>query len=208
MRRTRGFTLIEVMVALLVMAVMAVLAWRGIDALLKTRDIAQASVEQSTRLQTVMAQWDRDLQMLQDDGVDDALSFDGASLRLTRRQERGMVVIAWTVREGRLYRWQSESLQTLGALESALEQSRQFVAGDAQRLPLLEGVSGWQLYCYRDSSWSNCQSSGNLVTTGSGSQRQQLPTGLRMVLQFDANSTAVSGFQGSLTRTVMLPAQP
>ncbi|MET0517688.1 MAG: prepilin-type N-terminal cleavage/methylation domain-containing protein [Burkholderiaceae bacterium] len=224
-RPVRGFTLIEVLVALLVMTLMAVMAWRGIDALLKTRDIAQASVEQGTRLQTVIAQWEQDLQMLQDSGVADALSFDGASLRLTRRQAQGMQVVAWTVRDGRLYRWQSEPVQTLAALDDALQRSLQFSAGDTRRLSALEGVSGWQMYCYRENSWSNCQSSGDSVAAAppaaapstpagpaapgapAAAPRQALPSGLRMVLQFDASAGASGGYQGALTREVMLGAQ-
>lgn len=219
MRRTGGFTLVEVLVALVVMATMAVMSWRGLDALLKTRDIAQSALEQSARLQTVLAQWEQDLRSIQDSGAVDALSFDGASLRMTREQPLGMQVVAWTVREGRLYRWESPVVQTAQALDSAYQRSQQFIAQDDQRLIALEGISGWQLYFYRGNSWSNAQSSGNVLTpvlpvtppasaasgvaSLVGPQRQQLPSGVRMVLQFAPSS----GFAGPLTRQIVLGPQ-
>ena len=92
--RARGFTLIEVLVALVIMATMAVMSWRGIDALLKSRDIAQSHLDQTVRLQTVLAQWEQDLRSLQDSRVVPPLSFDGASMRITRQQALGMQVVA------------------------------------------------------------------------------------------------------------------
>lgn len=211
--RHAGFTLVEVLVALVVMTIMAVMSWRGIDALLKSRDIAQTNLDQSARLQTVLAQWEQDLRSLQDSGVVDALSFDGATLRITREQPLGMQVIAWTLRDGMLYRWESQVVQTVQALETANERSTQFIAQDAQRLLALEGVSGWQMYFYRGNSWSNAQSSGNVATpaapAASGGiaaitpQRQQLPTGVRMILQF----APATGYAGPLTRQIVLGAQ-
>ena len=65
-RGSAGFTLVEVLVALVVMATMAAMAWRGIDALVRSRETAQGHLAQTARLQTVMAQWELDLRALQD----------------------------------------------------------------------------------------------------------------------------------------------
>jgi general secretion pathway protein J len=216
-RRSSGFTLIEVLVALVVMATMAIMSWRGLDALLKTRDIAQTHLDQSARLQTVMAQWEQDLRSIQDSGVVDPLSFDGGSLRITRQQPLGLQVVSWSVRNGRLYRWESAPVQTVAALEQNIQRGQQQLAQESQQLRALEGVSGWQLYCYRGNSWSNCLSSADVVSVSAspvapaasgamgavivvGPQRAALPTGVRMVLQFDAGS----GFGGPLTRQIAL----
>ena len=213
--RSPGFTLIEVLVALVVMATMAIMSWRGLDALLKTRDIAQTHLDQSARLQTVMAQWEQDLRSIQDSGVVDPLTFDGGSLRITRQQPLGLQVVSWSVRNGRLYRWESVPVQTVAALESSFQRGQQQLAQESQQLRALEGVSGWQLYCYRGNSWSNCLSSADAVSVSpavpaasgpagavilTGPQRAALPTGVRMVLQFDAGS----GFGGPLTRQIAL----
>lgn len=87
-----GFTLVEVLVALLIMAIVAALSWQGIDAIVRSRDISSQRLEQQLRLQSVIAQWEADLAEIQDSGIVPALQFDGASLRLTRRQDRKSVV--------------------------------------------------------------------------------------------------------------------
>ncbi|MCV2359463.1 prepilin-type N-terminal cleavage/methylation domain-containing protein [Paucibacter sp. TC2R-5] len=217
MQRARGFTLIEVLVALVVMSTLAMMAWRGLDALIKSREIAQTNLDQSARLQTVLAQWEQDLRSIQDSGSVDALNFDGASLRLTRQHPQGIQVVVWTVRGGALNRWESKPVQTVGPLEENFKRGAQLLAQDAGQLRALEGVSGWQLYCYRGNSWSNCLSSGNDETApplppASGASgaappekpRQALPSGIRMLIQFGPGS----GFGGPLTRQVELRPQP
>lgn len=199
-QRSRGFTLVEVLVALLVMAVMAVIAWRGLDALLKSRDIAQTHLEQSARLQTVIAQWEQDLRSLQATYAVEPLVFDGATLRLTRQQPGGMQVVAWTVRNGALWRWEGPVVQTVAALRESDQRGQQLVNQDSVQLRALEGVSGWQMYYYRGNAWSNAQSSAGSAPGGV----PLLPTGVRMVLQFDA---AASGFGGPLTRQILMGPQ-
>lgn len=215
MKRAHGFTLIEVLVALVVMSTMAMMAWRGLDALLKSREIAQTHLDQSARLQTVLAQWEQDLRQIQDSGSVEALNFDGASLRLTRQHPQGIQVVAWLVRDGALHRWESVPALTVGALEDSYQRGAQLLAQDRGQLRALEGVSGWQLYCYRGNSWSNCLSSTDTVAeptppapAASGAPapdkpRQALPTGIRMVIQFGPGS----GFGGPLTRQVELRPQ-
>ena len=43
--RARGFTLVEVLVALLVMAIMAVMAWQGVDGIARAREISGSRLE-------------------------------------------------------------------------------------------------------------------------------------------------------------------
>ena len=212
-RTARGFTLIEVLVALVIMATMAVMSCRGIDALLKSRDIAQTHLDQTVRLQTVLAQWEQDLRALQDSHVAAPLSFDGGGLRITRSQPLGMQVVAWTVRSGRLYRWEGPTVQTVAALQESIQRSQQLLTQENVQLKALEGVSGWQLFYYRGNGWSNALSSDDLAPEtppgapglpASGPQRAVLPTGIRMVLQFAPGS----GFNGPLTRQIVLGAQP
>lgn len=220
----RGFTLVEVLVALALMAAMATMAWRGIDGMLRSRDISQGSLVQTERLQSVIAQWELDLQALQDSGVLNPIAFDGIQLLLTRRQPEGMQLVSWNLRDGRLYRWASPVLTTQAALADAYARSQQDLAGQAQLL-VLDGVSRWQMFFYRGNGWSNAQSSGDLVTddngaaappatppsgaTGApplqpdGGARRQLPSGVRMLLEFAPDS----GREGTLTRQVLLGPQ-
>jgi general secretion pathway protein J len=161
-----GFTLIEVMVALLIMSLMTVMAWSGINGLLKSREVAQAHLDHSARLQTVMAQWDSDLRAVQDSGSVPAIAFDGASLRLTRQQPQGLQVVVWSLREGRLLRWEGPPQQSANELGQTYERSLRLQIQDRGQLSTLEGISAWQLYFYRGNGWSNAQSSDD-VSNGS-----------------------------------------
>ena len=162
MRRARGFTLVEVLVAMALMALMAAMAWRGIDGLLKSREVAQASVDRSTRLQTVMAQWEQDLAELQESQVVPALDFDGRHLRMTRRSPEGLQVVVWWVAEGRWWRWASAPLTNVADLLRAHERAQQSTTLAAQALAVLPGVEGWQLAYFRGNAWTNAMSSADL----------------------------------------------
>ncbi|MEJ5999170.1 PulJ/GspJ family protein [Paucibacter soli] len=204
MRHTRGFTLIEVLVALLIMATMAVMSWRGIDAIMRTRELSQASLERSARLQTVLAQWEQDLHAVQDSGGVPPLAFDGSTLRVTRTHAQGLQVVAWSLRNGQLYRWAGTPATTLSGLNESYQRSLQAWAQDTGQLRALEGLSGWQLYYYRVNAWSNAQSSGDVQAPGPAASgaggSQPLPSGVRVLLQFAPGS----GFGGPLTRQVLL----
>ena len=56
-----GFTLVEVLVALVGLALMAGLSWRGLDSMMRTRDASQQRVDEVAVLQTALAQWRTDL---------------------------------------------------------------------------------------------------------------------------------------------------
>ncbi len=56
----RGFTLMEVMVALLLMAVMSVLSWRALDSMVRTREALEVHGQQFDGVRTLFAQWETD----------------------------------------------------------------------------------------------------------------------------------------------------
>ncbi|OLF54032.1 type II secretion system protein GspJ [Pseudomonas chlororaphis] len=59
--RQGGFTLIEVMVAILLMAVVSVIAWRGLDSVSRADSHLQASSEQTEALLRTLHQLERDV---------------------------------------------------------------------------------------------------------------------------------------------------
>lgn len=198
--RQRGFTLVEVLVALVVMATMAAMAWRGIDALVRSREIAQTRLAQTARLQTVLAQWEVDLRALQDShGQVDPLVFDGGNLVLTRQAPQGLQVVVWSLRENSLWRWESPPQRTLQDLTDQRDRGLQQLAQRNPALRAFDGVAGWQLNCFWGNAWSNCQSTGSGPNaTGPAALRgaSQPPSGLRLVMQFSPGS----GLVGTLTR--------
>ncbi|PTT72276.1 type II secretion system protein GspJ, partial [Pseudomonas sp. HMWF007] len=63
MKGQQGFTLIEVMVAILLMAVVSLIAWRGLDSVTRADSHLQASGEQSDALLRTLNQLQRDVDM-------------------------------------------------------------------------------------------------------------------------------------------------
>ncbi|WP_095191939.1 prepilin-type N-terminal cleavage/methylation domain-containing protein [Pseudomonas sp. Irchel 3E19] len=63
MKNQQGFTLIEVMVAILLMAVVSLIAWRGLDSVTRADSHLQASSEQSDSLLRALNQLQRDVDM-------------------------------------------------------------------------------------------------------------------------------------------------
>ncbi len=207
-RDDQGFTLVEVLVALVVMSILAGLAWQAVDAMVRSR---AAVDEQSQRLQvmgTALAQWEQDLQGLLTDGPIPAVHFDGARLRLTRRVPQGVQLVVWSLRQGVWQRWAGPTTNQESVLAQAWAQVPQMQGREPGHLTLAEGVTGWQVYFFRGNAWANAQSTGDLVAAGvaasQGSQalpnRERLPQGVRLVMTLQGPSG-----NGTLTRDVLVP---
>ncbi|MDZ7856643.1 PulJ/GspJ family protein [Sphaerotilus sp.] len=227
-RRPAGFTLIEVLVSLFILALMSAMAWQGVDAIARSRESTQARMDRLLRLQTVLAQWEADVQAVIDTQVVPGLNFDGATLRMTRRQPDGVQVVAWTLRSGTLYRWTAPPSNALDTLQEGWMRSYQLLGNEAGTLTMLDKVAQWQLFVFLTSSngWSNAQSSGDLAqvppapvdpppaepgASGPGNgvvsaappivvNQDALPDGLRLVIGFAPGGAA----DGALTREVRL----
>ncbi len=211
----RGFTLVELLVALLVLSIVAAMAWQGVDGMVRSRDIAEQRLERQLRLQSVVAQWEADLGQIQDGGAVPALAFDGANLRLTRRSATGLQLVVWSLRGTGWTRWSAPPVTHSIALQEAWLRSQQLLGNEPGALRALGGVADWEVYFWRGNAWSNAQSSGDLVEpqaqapvpgvggTPAAAPRQQLPQGVRLVLNFADDS----GYVGTLTRDLRLEPQ-
>lgn len=190
------------MVALAILAVIAGLAWRGIDAVVKSRDIVQQRMERIQRLHSAMGQWEADMRQLIHTGVVPALSFDGATLRATRIHHDGVQLLTWSLQANGLHRWASIPVQDTQALQDLWIGSLQTRSGGTRDLRVLDGLSTWQLYYFDGSSnaWRNAQSSGDTSDTGRSSRFEQIPDGIRVVWQFLPGGSA----EGPVTRDLRL----
>jgi general secretion pathway protein J len=191
MTAERGFTLAEVLVALALMALLAVVSWRGVASMAEAKQTADARVEETLRMGTVMAQWEQDLQQLHDTSLVPALAFDGASVRMVRRQPAGLQLVVWALRETRWTRWASPVVNSAQGLQEQWLASQQLLGNEPGQLTLYEGLVGWQVYFYRNNAWTNAQSSGDLVNApnpGTAASapvvvtRTRLPDGVRLLL--------------------------
>ncbi len=162
-RQAGGFTLVEVLVALLMMALLAGLSWQALDGVLRSRDDSRVSIDRTVRLSTVLTQWEQDLTAVHETLAVPALSFDGQTLRLTRRSEGGVMLVTWAVRNGQWQRWTTLPYVRSGELQEAWLRSQQLQGGEPGTVVLTEGASQWQIYFARGGQWSNAQSTGDLA---------------------------------------------
>ena len=158
----RGFTLVEVLVALLIMAVLAAMGWQGVAGMTRARDIGTAASERTLLLSTLVAQWEQDLGAVYDSPHLPGLAFDGASLRLVRRTDDGVQVVVWSLRAGSWQRWAGPVLRRSRELQQSWLTSQQLQGGEPGQLTLLKDVASWQIYFWRGQGWSNAQSSADL----------------------------------------------
>jgi len=207
-RSPHGFTLVEVLVAMVVMAIMSLMAWQGVDGIARARESNQTRLEQTLRLETVIAQWEQDLASLQESTAAPALTCDGQSLRLTRRTEGGMQVVAWSLRpdasNSMWQRWAGQAVTTTKALQESWLQTQQFQGNETGQLRALGGIDQWQVYFFQRNAWANCQSTGDVAAPAAsgavGAALPTLPSGVRLVLAFAPGS----GLSGSLVRDVLI----
>ena len=152
-KKATGFTLIELMVAVAVMALLAMLSWRGLDGMTRVQSQTQKQTDDVLALQAGLAQWQTDLDALTQlpqitgaGNIDNALDYDGQVLRLIRRYAEETMpatngatgalatesirVVAWSQRdiEGktRWLRWQSPALRTRAELQAAWVEAAQW----------------------------------------------------------------------------------
>lgn len=199
----RGFTLIELLVAISVMALIAIMSWRGIDGMVRTQEATRQRADDMLVLQAALAQWGADLDALVSPLAHTTpLDWDGQVLRLTRRStavpDEGPVVVAWTRREtnagAQWLRWQSPTVRTRTQWQEAWARAAQWARtpGDAERRSevALIPIDGWQLFYYRGGAWSNALSSVGTVPGTDGSST--LPEGIRLQITLSPGG-ALSG---------------
>ncbi len=177
-RREGGFTLIELLVAISIMALMAVLSWRGLSGMTQAQTRLQQRADEVLTLQAGLSQWGVDLDEMIQLPQTQALNWDGRALRLTRRSstEDGVLVVAWSRRAGDVgegagqwLRWQSPLLRTRGELLTAWEAAAQWAQNPGDDLKKREvsivPLSQWQIFFYRGDAWTNpLSSAGNDAT--------------------------------------------
>ena len=202
-RRLRGFTLVELLVALFALAILAILSWRGLDGMTRAQAQTEARSDEVLALQIGLNQWAADLDAITQLAQITALDWNGRVLRLTRRGTTsvtdGVLVVAWTRRvvdgTGRWLRWQSQPLTTRGQVDEAWQKADIWSQnpGDEERkfevavTPLEE----WQIFYFRSDAWNNPLSSdataagsiaASLAAATGAPATAVIPDGVRLVL--------------------------
>jgi len=221
-QRARGFTLVELLVALFAMALLAVMSWRGLDGMTRAQAQTEARADEVLTLQVGLSQWAADLDAVMQLPQTPALDWNGRVLRMTRRSTTsvtdGMLVVAWTRRivngRGTWLRWQSPQVTTRGDLDTQWQRADLWSQnpGDDERRGevAVTPLDNWEIFYFRENAWTNPQSSAASTSAGipgappalpRAVAAPALPDGVRLVLTLPPGQ-AISG---TLTRDWVRP---
>ncbi len=125
MNARRGFTLIELLVAISILAIVAVLGWRGLDGIIRSRVALTAQIETTRGLQLAFAQLQSDAEHMADPAALQKRPFllaDNNRLvmvrNVLRENEAGAVqVVSYRVQDEVLTRRESASTRDLLQLD-------------------------------------------------------------------------------------------
>jgi general secretion pathway protein J len=183
--RQRGFTLIELLVAITVLAIVAVLGWRGLDSILRSRAALTQQMEHTRGIQLAFAQLQNDLEQLAGPEAIGAtrrnLVADNQRLIFVRTQapDHGptqLVVVSYRLRDGVLARRESAPTRNLAQLD-ALWQAATSDADPVAGVALQGGVAGMTVRLWENNAWLP-PPNGSASTEG-----RSAPTGLEMSLR-------------------------
>lgn len=132
-KRPRGFTLLELLVAITVLSIVSLIAWRGLDSLVHTRERLLPEAEEVRDLLVAFGQMERDLAQVVNTSFvpleSPPLNVRGgaaATLQLVRMaphaegEPSAVQFIVYQVRDGRLLRLASAPLAALNAPSGTL----------------------------------------------------------------------------------------
>jgi general secretion pathway protein J len=140
----RGFTLIELLVAIAILAVIAVLSWRGLDQIIRGRQTITNAMENERVFAQLFDQMRIDVRQAasDDEAGEAAVSISSSVLQIVReRDEVGaaprMQVVRYRIVDGRVIRYASPPLANVGELRRALHGGE---GSDWSAVPLMGGV--------------------------------------------------------------------
>ncbi len=162
-RAGRGFTLVEMLVGLSILALLSVMSWRGLDSMLRSQERLRERGQILASLQTALAQWMLDLDQAADNPYLPALNWDGRQLRIVRRAmgEDALVVVAWGLRPVSAAqgagtpvwrRWQSAPVRDRAALLKAWGEAAPGL-DDASAAVTLVAAQSWTLQMHQGAGW-------------------------------------------------------
>jgi general secretion pathway protein J len=199
MQRARGFTLIELLVAISILAMVAVLGWRGLDGIVRARVALTEQMEMTRGMQLAFAQLQSDCEHAADAGLLGRRPYlIQAENRVTlvrtvfnENEPARLQVIAYRLVDGRLTRRESNTTRDLVELD-ALWQASVSDTDPTPAVTLQGGVTSMGVRVWQNNAWReqpDLAPQGGLPATP--------VTGLQVVL-------GARGFPQPLTKSFLL----
>ncbi|MBJ7310084.1 prepilin-type N-terminal cleavage/methylation domain-containing protein [Rugamonas sp. CCM 8940] len=197
MPRRGGFTLIELLVAISILAIVAVLGWRGLDGIIRSRQALTAQMEQTRRMQLTFAQMQSDGEHLAEPGAlrnranllaqNDRLTL--VRTVLAENEPSRLQVVSYRVKDGVLTRRESNGTRELSELDS-LWQAALSDADPAPAVTLQTEVAGITLRLWQSGGWQST-STGAKQAALSNTNSNAGPAGLEVTLLLAGQQTGL-----------------
>ena len=209
--RRGGFTLIELLVAIGILALVAVMGWRGLDTIVRARISLTSQIEGTRGMQLAFAQLQSDAEHMTNPGLLDRRPFlqtDTDAMTLVRNAYREntaaqVQVVSYRVVDGVLLRRESAVTRDLKQLDM-LWTAAVTNADTTPPVALQSGVTGMLVQTWEGNGWRT-PSPASQVAQGGGAgadpsqppnvPSQLPPTGLQVALQVkDVQAVMIKSF--------------
>ena len=194
LRRQRAFTLVELLVAISILAIVAVLGWRGLDGIVRAREALTEQLEATRGMQLAFAQMQSDCEhMVRAGTVQNRPYLLAGADRLTlvrnvflENEPSRLQVVAYRLVNGVLTRRETLGTRDLTQLDVLWMAVISDTDSNAQ-VPLQKGVAGMQVQTWENNSWRLSGAPQAQAQTQTQQSTQQAivlpPTGLQVALQ-------------------------